>query len=124
QEERSAAAAPAAPPLAASPSPSEAGVRTQATTTLPATPSDAPAARGRVLFRDKGCVTCHVNGRVEGQTGWIRQGPDLTNYVGDPAFLRTWLANPPAVRPATLMPNLGLSQSEIADLTAFLAPAR
>ncbi len=92
-----------------------------------ATP-DAQAAsieRGRALFRNKGCVTCHVNTRVEGNTGVLGSvGPNLTRYTNDPDFLRRWLANPPAVRPGTRMPNLRLSESEIEDLIAFLNEPR
>lgn len=57
-----------------------------------------------------------------------RIGPDLTNiestpYAGLPnsaGFLRKWLKDPPAVRPSTQMPNLGLSDEEIEDLLVFL----
>jgi cytochrome c2 len=80
--------------------------------------------RGRALFRNKGCVTCHVNDRVSGQTGAFAIGPNLTAYRNDPAFLRQWLADPRAVRPATEMPDLGLTAGEIDDLVAFLSEPR
>jgi len=90
--------------------------------------SDTQAAsieRGRALFRNKGCVTCHVNTRVEGRTGVLGSvGPNLTRYTNDPDFLRRWLANPPAVRPGTRMPNLRLSEAQIEDLIAFLNEPR
>lgn len=83
-----------------------------------------PVERGRALFRNRGCVTCHVNGRVPGTTGTFPMGPNLTAYRNDPDFLREWLADPGAVRPGTEMPDLGLSPEEIEDLIAFLnAPA-
>ena len=92
-----------------------------------ATP-DAQAAsieRGRALFRNKGCVTCHTNTRVEGRTGVLGSvGPDLTAYTNDPDFLRRWLANPSAVRPGARMPNLRLSAAEIEDLIVFLNETR
>ena len=50
--------------------------------------------------------------------------PELTNYTNDPAFLRRWLADPPAARPGTNMPNLNLSPAEIEDLIAFLNEPR
>lgn len=94
-------------------------------------PSETVAAtldaveRGRALFRNKGCITCHVNNQVEGQTGVLGPiGPNLTNYTNDPEFLRRWLADPPAVRPGTQMPNLRLSTAEIEDLIAFLNEPR
>jgi mono/diheme cytochrome c family protein len=83
-----------------------------------------PAAeRGRHLFAAKGCTTCHVNKEVEGGLQ-MDVGPDLTGKTYDPAYLALWLANP-AIRPPTdpkrgPMPNLGLSKTEIASLTAFI----
>jgi cytochrome c1 len=47
-------------------------------------------------------------------------GPDLAGYRADPVFLRRWLRDPQAVRPATRMPDLGLSDAEIEALSAFL----
>jgi cytochrome c oxidase subunit 2 len=84
-------------------------------------PTLSAAEQGRILFRDKGCVTCHVNARVEGVSGVLYvEAPDLTAYTNDPGFLRRWLADPPAVRPGTEMPNLRLSAAEIESLIAFL----
>ncbi len=80
----------------------------------------AMAQRGRALFLDKGCATCHLNGRAEAATFSVQQGPVLSNYRGDPDFLRRWLADPQAVRPAAQMPDLELSSAEIEDLVAFL----
>jgi cytochrome c2 len=85
----------------------------------------SPIENGRTLFRNKGCVSCHVNNRVEGLSGVLGLiGPDLTNYTNDPAFLRRWLANPAEERPGTEMPNLRLSAAEIEDLIAFLNEPR
>lgn len=78
------------------------------------------AARGKALFLAKGCATCHLNSRAGDATGMIPIGPNLSNYSNDPTFLARWLADPRAVKPATGMPNLNLSSTEIADLIAFL----
>lgn len=79
------------------------------------------AERGRVLFRIKGCVTCHINERVEGASGLLGSiGPNLTHYSNDPEFLQRWLTDPRAVRSDTVMPNLRLSVEEIESLIAFL----
>lgn len=100
------------------------------TTTTPAnadTQQAESAAQGRMLFRDKGCVTCHVNSRVEGGSEPVYFGfnaPNLTDYTSDPDFLRRWLRNPSAVRPGTDMPNLRLSETEIETLIAFLNEPR
>jgi cytochrome c1 len=36
--------------------------------------------------------------------------------------VRVWLKDPPALKPDTQMPNLGLSSEEIEALIAFLKP--
>jgi cytochrome c oxidase subunit 2 len=46
--------------------------------------------------------------------------PNLTTVKADPEYLRRWLANPSALKPNTEMPNLGLSETEIDALVAFL----
>lgn len=78
----------------------------------------SPAEEGAALFRAKGCVSCHRHAAVA--QGGPSIGPDLTAYEADPAFLRRWLADPAAVRPNTLMPNLRLDPAEIDALIAFL----
>lgn len=85
-----------------------------------ATANSAAAARGATLFRDKGCATCHQNGRIAGTTGVIPMGPDLSSYAGDPEYLRRWLRDPKAVRPDAKMPRLDLTDAEITALIAFL----
>ena len=86
----------------------------------------ADAATGRALFGAKGCGGCHVNQRAAETQGECcgGVGPELTNYTNDPAFLRQWLADPEAVRPGTMMPDLNLSSDEIEDLIAFLNEPR
>jgi cytochrome c oxidase subunit 2 len=84
----------------------------------------AASSRGEALFRDKGCALCHLHRQVEGRTGDFAYGPDLSTYTGDSAFLRRWLADPRAVRPAAEMPALSLSVQEIDDLIAFLNTPR
>ncbi len=86
----------------------------------------ASSATGKALFAAKGCATCHVNRRAIESAGECCEGvaPDLTLYTNDPAFLRRWLADPPAVRPGTQMPNLNLSDAEIEQLIAFLNEPR
>jgi len=84
---------------------------------------------GRQLILAKGCAGCHTVGGVPGATGVA--GPNLTNIAlrptlagesipNSPEMLEQWLLNPPAMKPGTTMPNVGLTQQEAADLTAFL----
>lgn len=93
------------------------------------------ASNGRSMFAAKGCAACHVARGVPGAVGTI--GPSL-NGIGDPTKhptlvdgqantpenVATWLVDPPARKPGTQMPNLGLSQKEADDLAAFLVTLR
>jgi cytochrome c1 len=94
-------------------------------------PTDPPrqAAIGRVLFVAKGCASCHSHPAVPGSrsigvigpgTAVAQTAPSLPNRLFTADYLRLWLSDPKAVKPATLMPNLGLKQSEVEALTAFL----
>ncbi|MGE3267806.1 MAG: cytochrome c family protein [Chloroflexota bacterium] len=89
------------------------------------------AANGKTLFTAKGCIACHVAQGVPGAVGTV--GPNL-NGLGDtskrpkladgeentPANIKGWIKDPQAKKPGTAMPNLGLSDKEADDLTAFL----
>ncbi len=75
------------------------------------------AERGRVVFNESRCVTCHA---VEGKGGDI--GPDLAK-VGSklrPGWLLQWLRNPQKVMPETRMPAYGFTEQDVQDLAAFL----
>jgi cytochrome c oxidase subunit 2 len=94
-------------------------------TTASLSAAQAAAEHGERLFRNKGCLSCHVNQRVaDSSSDFGSRAPDLTSYRNDPAFLRRWLADPAAVRPGTRMPNMQLNPSEIEDLIAFLIEPR
>lgn len=95
----------------------------------PAPPAaDGLAAQGAQLFVQKGCLACHAI------TGTVAQGvnaPNLTRFGSRQTLaaglldntadnLARWLANPQAVKPGSLMPNLGLGADDIAALTAYL----
>jgi cytochrome c2 len=76
------------------------------------------AEHGRTLFMIKGCSSCHTYVPITEDK--LSFGPNLTNYVPDPEFVRTWLRDPVAVRPEARMPDLDLSEEEIDALIAFL----
>ena len=90
-------------------------------------PAGTPAADGLALFTVKGCSGCHT---VDGvSTGMV--GPNLTHvysrsaFAGDtfdmtPDNLAVWLHDPPAVKPGSDMPNLGLSSAEVKSLVAYM----
>ena len=77
---------------------------------------------GRRLFVAKGCVTCHTNNKVSDMVGNITvdEGPNLSNFSADPGYLEKWLFKPSAIKPATKMPDLNLSENEIQALVAFI----
>jgi cytochrome c oxidase subunit 2 len=60
------------------------------------------------------------------------QGPNLSHIASqpygslpnDPAFLRRWIANPQAIKPGTLMPDLNLSEQQVNDVVAYLGTLR
>jgi cytochrome c2 len=89
--------------------------------TAPAPPSNFDG-QGEALFIAKGCLSCHVNQRVDSRyfVFSTQVGPNLTSYQTSPEYLRLWLSNPKAVKPKTEMPDLGLSEAEIEALTSFL----
>jgi cytochrome c oxidase subunit II len=90
--------------------------------------ANVEATRGEADFRGKTCVTCHAIGG-EGPTAPV--APDLTHLAeratlgagvlaNDPAALAHWLHDPQGVKPGSHMPDLHLSEREVADLTAYL----
>jgi cytochrome c oxidase subunit 2 len=88
------------------------------------------AKRGRELFVSLACSGCHT---IRGLTaGKFPGAPELTNVASKKSIvggvlspvneenLRRWISNPPAVKPGTAMPNLGLSEQQVTDLVNFL----
>lgn len=73
------------------------------------------------------CVVCHT---IEGIAGGIA-GPNLTHLAGRSTIaggiipntvegLTRWLRDPIAAKPGSLMPNVGLTDEEIARLVSYL----
>jgi cytochrome c oxidase subunit 2 len=92
-------------------------------------PIDPEAQAGQQVFLNAGCIACHVVRGVPSAVG--KTGPDLTHVYSRPYFaggifattpfnLSRWLANPPGVKPGSLMPNLNLPQTDIDALVAYL----
>jgi mono/diheme cytochrome c family protein len=87
----------------------------------------ADVQRGQALFDAKGCIACH---QLNGKGGDV--GPSLTTqvpefpqgtWVGDklkPGWIYKWLRSPQSLVPDTLEPNLGLTEQEALDVTAFI----
>jgi|CXWL01.1.fsa_nt_gi mono/diheme cytochrome c family protein len=77
-----------------------------------------PVARGERDFNGLGCVKCHTIGDKGNQ--W---GPDLTmlGFRKSSVWIDTWLQNPHAWNPKTVMPNFNLTEATRADLVAYLS---
>ena len=85
-------------------------------------------AQGKDTFMTSACVGCHtINGtQAQGITG-----PNLT-HVGSrgalaghtlpntPEDMARWIADPQAVKPGTLMPDVGLSDDQVNAVVAYL----
>ncbi|MDQ6673645.1 MAG: c-type cytochrome [Chloroflexota bacterium] len=90
----------------------------------------SPAAEGARIIATKPCVGCHTIPGIPGATAQV--GPNLAGVASRPKIaggavpntgpddLTRWILNPPAVKPGTAMPNVGLTPDEAAQIVAFL----
>ena len=101
--------------------PEPAAAATNAPATTQGVPATTPggAALGKTLFVAKGCVNCHAHRDFTAAPESF--GPVLSNYQPNAEYVRRWLRDPAAIKPATQMPNLRLSEAEIEALIAYLA---
>ena len=86
------------------------------------------ADQGRRLIEQYQCGACHAIAGVAGAGG--NAGPPLAglarrSYIAGrlpnmPQNLVAWLVNPPAHKPGTLMPDLGVSPAEARHMAAYL----
>lgn len=78
------------------------------------------------------CQACHaIAGTPSADMPGLKIGPDLTNF-GNRKYLAggtrlnnaenfaAWVKNPASIKPEALMPNLGLTDDEIAKVSAYL----
>lgn len=107
--------------------------------TVAATPEEGGAGYdGFQVFQNKGCITCHTvrfeeNSNIVGEDAF--NGPELTHFASRNVFagailpkdgenradaLKRWLADPPAVKPGSFMPDLALTEQEIDALIIWL----
>jgi cytochrome c oxidase subunit II len=93
-----------------------------------AAPSTAAASTGKSLFMNLQCASCH---QIRGTAARATVGPDLTHVMsrhslaGDtilntPGDLAAWIHNPQAIKPGALMPDLGLSNTQVSALVSYL----
>ncbi len=95
----------------------------------PARSPTSPQARaGERLFMTSQCASCHT---IAGTPAQGRVGPDLSHVASrgslasatipnTPRELAAWISNPQAIKPGTLMPDLGLSRAEARELATYL----
>jgi cytochrome c oxidase subunit 2 len=93
-----------------------------------ATPVSAEAARGAEVFQRSACIGCH---NIAGTNARGQIGPDLTHigsrtsiaaglYENNRTEMARWIRDPPAMKPGSLMPKLGMSEDDIAAIVAYL----
>jgi cytochrome c oxidase subunit II len=91
-------------------------------------PPTGDAAKGAAVFANSACVGCHT---IAGTKAQGKVGPNLTHFgsrlsiaagtlPNTPLNLVMWLRNPQAIKPENDMPNLGLSNSDVEALVAYL----
>jgi cytochrome c oxidase subunit 2 len=90
---------------------------------------DPSVAEGRHVFESQACMNCHT---IRGTPAHGRFGPDLTHLMSrdtlasgiienSPANLRRWIKDPASIKPGCLMPAMQLSDSQIDQISQYLA---
>jgi len=98
----------------------------------PSAAASGDPRRGAALVTQYGCGTCHVIPGVPSASGNV--GPPLTS-MGDRVYIAgvlantpenmiRWLQHPQAIVPGNAMPDLGLTEQDARDLTAYLDSLR
>ena len=87
-------------------------------------PGEKQATRGKQLFVDLGCPSCHTLASMK-PVGFFeapKLGPELSRIQEkiNPQWLVNYLMNPVAVQPGSRMPLYRLTRDQAQDLTAFL----
>jgi cytochrome c oxidase subunit 2 len=92
-------------------------------------PTGELAQRGHGVFMASACNLCHT---ISGTDAAATTGPDLSHIASrrslaagalqnHPDHLRSWLANPQAIKPGNRMPVVSLSAEQLDALTAYLS---
>ncbi len=88
----------------------------------PGAPDHVAAERGRALYHSVGCVACHDPRSEDGEEVSIPDSAPLGRLEEKytPATLTAFLAEPRRARPASRMPDLGLTPNEAYDIAHYL----
>jgi cytochrome c1 len=86
------------------------------------------AARGADALAAYGCGACHSIPGIAGANGMV--GPPLDNWAerqiivgsfpNQPQHLIRWIRFPQAVEPGNAMPDMGVSEQDARDISAYL----
>lgn len=86
------------------------------------------AGRGRDVLEQFDCGVCHRIPGIRGPQADV--GPTLARFhrrpfvagrfENTPEIVVRWILDPPAMKPATAMPALGLSEAQARDAAAYL----
>jgi cytochrome c len=90
----------------------------------------ATVVAGKRLILFKGCGGCHTvpgvvgaNGEFAPYLGGVGNRPRIANGAvanSGPDDLVRWILDPPAMKPGTVMPKLGLNTSEAVAIVSYL----
>lgn len=88
--------------------------------------------RGRQIMIEHRCGSCHTIPGIHNAKGVF--GPPLIwfarrsyiagNFPNDPNHLVRWILSPTSMKPATAMPDLGLTEQQARDVAAYLYTLR
>lgn len=88
----------------------------------------ASAHRGSVLIEQVGCGSCHIIPGIGSAVGLV--GPPLNHMASrifiagllrnTPQNMVTWLMDPQKIVPNNAMPDMGLTEQQAQDITAYL----
>jgi cytochrome c oxidase subunit II len=93
--------------------------------------STSLAARGLAIYQKSQCVACHM---IDGVSYGVL-GPNLGKiatrstiaagmFPNDEAHMAAWIKNAPAKKPGSLMPNMNMSDEDVAAIVAYLRTRR
>jgi cytochrome c oxidase subunit 2 len=91
-------------------------------------PATARAARGRQVFEQYACASCHT---IRGTAAHGRTGPDLTHVASrrrvaagrlpvDASAMAAWIADPQHFKPGNQMPAVRLAPDELGAVVDYL----
>ena len=93
---------------------------------------DPSVAEGRAVFEHGACIACHT---IAGTVASGLLGPDLTHLMSRDTIaagtlpntrdnLEKWIKDPDAYKSGSLMPALGLSDQDVAQISSYLVTLR